>query len=385
INVPILGDSQLERNEKFQVKLSNPTNAKLKDKVGIGIIINDDEPQPKISVSDTQIVEGNKGRKNAKFTVTLDAQTDETVQVNYATADKTAQANRDYKRTEGTLTFKPGQTRKTITVPILGDNKVESDETFNLNLSQPHNAQLKDRRGIGTIRDNDFAEIEIKNTQITEGDDRNKQAKFTVTLNEKVNERVRVNYATADGTAKAGEDYRRTQGQLTFKPNQVKKTVIVPIFGDTLDEEKEKFTVILSRPKNAKLGDQRAIGTIKDNDEGGDKPGDSFQTAINLGKLTKEEVMVDEIGFTEAGDRDTNHFYRFRTNKEGTFVLTLDDLFKDANVDLYGSDEELIAQSKNDGTKRERIETVLDPGSYYVRVYPQGSDRTPYRLSVDLI
>lgn len=341
---------------------------------------------PEISIGDTKIVEGNRGRKNAKFQVTLDAKPDETVRVNYATANKTAKANQDYKRTKGILTFKPGQTRKTITVPILGDTQIENNETFNLNLSKPKNAQLKDKRGIGTIRDNDFAKISIKDTEITEGNDGKKQAKFTVALNAKLNQKVEVSYATTDGTAKKGSDYQQTKGKLTFKRNQKQKTITVPILGDTLDEDNEKFSVNLSKPsKNVKLGDKRAIGTIKDNDDGGDKPGDSFQAAINLGKLTEEEVVVDEIGFTEAGDRDTNDFYRFQTDKEGNFVLTLDDLLKDANVDLYGSGEELINQSKNDDAQRETIVTVLDPGTYYVRVYPQGGDRTPYRLSVDLL
>jgi hypothetical protein len=386
ITVPILGDTQIEPNETFQLKLSNPTGAELKDKLGIGTIINDDTPQLKIDLGDTKIVEGNRGRKNAKFQITLDAKPEETVRVNYTTANQTAKANQDYKPTRGTLTFKPGQTRKTITVPILGDTQIEPNETFQLNLSKPRNAQLKDRRGIGTIINDDFAQLSIKDTQITEGDSGKKQAKFTVALNQKINQRVRVNYATSDITAKEGSDYQKTNGKLTFKPGQTRQTITVPILGDTLDEDNEKFSVTLRKPsKGVKLGDKRAIGTIKDNDAGGDKPGDSFQAAINIGKLTEEWVTVDEIGFTEKAIRDTNDFYRFQTDKEGTFVLTLDDLLKDANVDLYGSGEELINQSKNDGTQRETIVTVLDPGTYYVRVYPQGSDRSPYRLSLDLL
>ena len=386
ITVPILGDNKVEPKETFQLKLSNPTNAQLKDQLGIGTITNDDKPQPKISISDATIVEGNRGRKNAKFQVTLDAKPEETVTVNYATANQTAKANQDYKPTKSILTFKPGQTRKTITVPILGDTQIEPNETFQLNLSKPRNAILKDRRGIGTIRDNDFAQLSIKDTQITEGDNGKKQAKFTVALNQKINQRVQVNYATSDGTAKQGSDYQKTNGKLTFKPGQTRKTITVPILGDTLDEDNEKFSVTLRKPsKGVKLGDKRAIGTIKDNDEGGDKPGDSFQAAINVGKLTEEWVIVDDIGYSEAGDRDSNDFYRFQTDKEGTLLLILDDLRKDANLELYGSGEELINQSKNDDSSFEEIETILDPGTYYVRVFPQGGDRTRYRLSLELL
>ncbi|WP_202223883.1 T9SS type A sorting domain-containing protein [Okeania sp. KiyG1] len=73
------------------------------------------------------------------------------------------------------------------------------------------------------------------------------------------------------------------------------------------------------------------------------------------------------------------------SKSKGAFVLVLDELLKNANVDLYDSTEGLINQWKNKGIKRESIVTTLDPGTYFVRVYPQGSSRTPYRLSVDLL
>ncbi|MDE5068631.1 MAG: sodium:calcium exchanger, partial [Trichodesmium sp. St4_bin8_1] len=324
ITVPILGDNKVEPNETFNLNLSKPKNARLKDKVGLGTITNDDKKNPpQISISDTKIVEGNRGRKNAKFTVTLDAKPRETVQVDYGTRNQTAKANQDYKPTKGTLTFRPGQTRKTITVPIFGDNKIENDETFQLNLSKPRNAQLKDRRGIGTIRNNDLPKLFIKDREITEGDDGKKQLKFDVTLNAKIQKRVEVSYATADGTAKQGSDYQKTQGKLIFKPNQKKKTVTVPILGDLSEESSENFTVNLRKPKNARLGDKRAIGTIKDNDRGGEQPGESFQTAINLGQFTGEVVRTDEVGFSRGIYRNTNDFYTFQTDKESAFVLFL--------------------------------------------------------------
>ncbi|ABG50105.1 Na-Ca exchanger/integrin-beta4 [Trichodesmium erythraeum IMS101] len=342
---------------------------------------------PNITISDTRITEGNKGRKNAKFTVTLDDASNKTVKVNYATANSSAKAGKDYRKTTGTLTFKPGQTQKKINVPIFGDTIVEKNEKFQLNLSKPKNGKIKDKRGIATIRNDDKNQplLSIGDAQITEGDQGKKQLKFDVTLNTKVKKRVEVNYATADMTAKKGSDYQQTKGKLIFKPNQKKKTITVPILGDTLNEDDEKFRVNLSRPKNAKLRDKRGVGLIKDNDRGGDQPGDSFETAINLDILTGEQVVSDTIGFTEGIKRDTNDYFRFQTDKEGTFVLVLDDLLKNADVDLYGSEQELINQSKNKGVKPESISTILDPDTYFLRVYPQGSSRTNYRLSVDLL
>jgi hypothetical protein len=71
-----------------------------------------------------------------------------------------------------------------------------------------------------------------------------------------------VNYATADGTAKAGEDYTATSGTLTFAPGEIEKTVAVTIIYDTVDDRGERFTLVLSNPSGGALGDPEATGTI---------------------------------------------------------------------------------------------------------------------------
>ena len=88
------------------------------------------------------MVEGDTGTKAAVFTVTLTPASSQTVTVDYATADQSAQAGTDYTSTQGTLTFAPGDTTKAITVPVLGDNALESDERFVVQLSNPTNATL---------------------------------------------------------------------------------------------------------------------------------------------------------------------------------------------------------------------------------------------------
>ena len=56
----------------------------------------------------------------------------------------------------GTLTFAPGETTKTITIEVKGDNRKEADETFYLDLFDlSSNAQFTKSRGIGTILNDD--------------------------------------------------------------------------------------------------------------------------------------------------------------------------------------------------------------------------------------
>ena len=71
---------------------------------------------PAISINDISIPEGDSGTSNFVFTVSLSTATEQTVSVNYSTANNTATAGSDYVATSGTLTFNPGDTTKTITV-----------------------------------------------------------------------------------------------------------------------------------------------------------------------------------------------------------------------------------------------------------------------------
>ena len=78
--------------------------------------------------------------------------------------------------------------------------------------------------------------------------------------------RVTVDYATADGTAKAGEDYTATSGTLTFAAGETAKTVSVPVLDDSLDEGEETFTLRLSNATGARVADGEATGTIANDD-----------------------------------------------------------------------------------------------------------------------
>lgn len=102
-------------------------------------------------INDVTVVEGNSGTTDAIFTVSLLESNAETVTVDYETVDGTATAGQDYIATNGTLTFNPGETTKTFTVKISGDNTGELDEAFSVNLTNANNANIVKAEGIGTI------------------------------------------------------------------------------------------------------------------------------------------------------------------------------------------------------------------------------------------
>src|SRR5690349_5576714 len=86
-----------------------------------------------ISMSNVNALEGNSGTTPFVFTVTLSEASAQTVSLTYQTRNDLGSATpgSDYTAIPATtLTFTPGQTSKTITVNVMGDTAVESDESF---------------------------------------------------------------------------------------------------------------------------------------------------------------------------------------------------------------------------------------------------------------
>ena len=108
---------------------------------------------PALSVADAEVREGPGAALD--FAVTLDRSSTGTVTVAYATADGTATAGSDYTSTSGTLTFAPGDTLKTVSVPVLEDGHDDDGETMALRLSSPAGAVIADGEATGTIANED--------------------------------------------------------------------------------------------------------------------------------------------------------------------------------------------------------------------------------------
>ncbi len=155
ITVAVKGDRLPETDETFAVNLSAAINATIADGQGIGTILDD---EPRISISDVSKREGKKNQTTQfTFTVTLSVPYDQPVTMSFSTVDGTATtSDNDYVARTGTLTFAPGETTKTITIEVPGDNKRESNESFFLDLSSnSSNSVLDKKRGIGTILNDD--------------------------------------------------------------------------------------------------------------------------------------------------------------------------------------------------------------------------------------
>jgi probable HAF family extracellular repeat protein len=224
------------------------------------------EGTPLISIGDATVTEGHSGTRTATFTVTLSTASGQPVTVAFATANGTATAGSDYETRSGVVTFAPGETTKTVTVPVNGDRLGEPNETFHVNLSgATGGAVLVDGQGVGTVVD-DEPRITINDVARQEGRSGTTLFVFTVTLSAAYDQSVTVHYTTANGTARAGQDYTAAAGSLTFAPGETSKTITIQVTGDRTRESSETFFVDLSAASLALLTRSRGVGTILNDD-----------------------------------------------------------------------------------------------------------------------
>lgn len=282
VAVPIVGDTVPENTETFAVTLSAPRGAAVAAATGVGTILDNDSggDPPQLSIGDVRVVEGNAGTTRAVFPISLNHAGAADVTVRATTADGTATvADNDYAALDQTVTIPAGQTSGTVGVAVNGDTRIEPDETFAVGLSAPVNASIVDETGVGTIANDDPGQqkpvVSIGDASVVEGNSGTSQAVFTISLDRAPTQGdVSVHWASADGTATvADHDFAAAGGEVTFTAGQTSRTVPVTINGDTTVEPDETFAVVLSAPVNADLGDSSGVGTIRNDDPAGPRPG----------------------------------------------------------------------------------------------------------------
>jgi endo-1,4-beta-D-glucanase Y len=157
VTVGVIGDTTVEADETFTVKLSSASGATISRATATGTIRNDDTAPvlPSLSIADASKAEGSTGNANLAFTVTLSKALTTPLTVGYATSNVTAAAGSDYTAATGTVTFAAGETAKTVNVAVIGDTTAEPTETFTLTLSAPSGATLSRATATGTIVDDD--------------------------------------------------------------------------------------------------------------------------------------------------------------------------------------------------------------------------------------
>ena len=216
-----------------------------------------------------------------------------------------------------------GSTSLDVTVTVLADEEEDGQEHMTFMVFRGEelvNEDTWDETGVN-IESRDAGvvkQLAVADAEATEGED--PSLDFVVTLAPAAAWTVTVDYATRDGTARAGSDYTDTSGALTFAPGETEKTVSVPVIDDTVEDTPETLTVRLSNanpPYNEEEGawewgsqeagvliaDAVATGTIRNTEDqtagdlSADFPESTFTSTRHTGSDDRPQVAV---AFSEA-------------------------------------------------------------------------------------
>lgn len=316
VDFTINGDITVEPNETFSVIASAPTGGLvLGDDTGVVTITNDDSVTPlTVSIGDVTIdPEGTGVTTTANVTVSLSSPAEAPIALDVSTADVTAVAPDDYTAISNqNVAFAVGEQSKIVAIDIASDTLAEPIETFELQGSNLLGSNVSFAENVGTITivDDDPIEVSIADVSVVETDVGAKNLLVTFSLNGPSFQTVVIDYTTVDGTATVADvDYVAKSGEVRFLPGVEVLTRGIQYIGDTDIEPDEFFTVELSNPINATIGQGTATVTILDDDnpppvltisDVSVAEGDTGDTPTATVDLTLDKPVEENVSFTLA-------------------------------------------------------------------------------------
>ncbi|WP_284618950.1 Calx-beta domain-containing protein [Aquabacterium humicola] len=264
VTIDLYDDAATEVDEFFNLTLSAPSGATLADGSGVAQIGRSDAAPAGMPYVIAHPAFGDESQPALSFVIQLSSPSSNPVEVDVDLANALAFYNSsapDYQRHFGTLVFAPGETTRTITVPLIDNTLVEGVESFWLDLNSPVNATVPQRWTPARLYDNDAVAgtpaIRIGDAVV---DERAGIATLPVWLDKPSVGTVTVNWTTADDTAAAATDYRAASGTLSFAPGETVKTLTIDITDDGLAEFDEALRLQLSGAAGGTLAD--AVGAV---------------------------------------------------------------------------------------------------------------------------
>ncbi|MFN8523892.1 MAG: Calx-beta domain-containing protein [Chloroflexota bacterium] len=268
VSVPIVDDTLPEGNETISLALSAPVGAVIGAQPNATLTIIDDDTFPSVQLSSATYTVGEAGG-TVTITATRAGLTTGTSTMAYATSNGTAASPADYTATSGTLSFAVGETSKTFTVPIINDDFIEGNKTFNVALSAPSGATLGTPvAAVVTITEDDTTpSLQFSAATYSVGEAAG-TATITVTRTGATGPAVGVTYAASAGTATTPADFTAASNTLSFASGEISKTFNVTITDDALDENNETVNLGLSAPTGGAVlaAQSTAVLTIVDDD-----------------------------------------------------------------------------------------------------------------------
>ncbi|MEN9573244.1 MAG: hypothetical protein RL514_1099 [Verrucomicrobiota bacterium] len=287
--VPVINDSVVKPDRTVLLTLTNVTGgASLDIQPTVTLTIAENDSLIAFSAPTYTATEDTQ---NAVITVARTGGTNELVTVDYVTAAGSATPGLDYANVVGRVTLQAGSATATFTIPIFEDALVEGTEFVRIQLL---NASPTNVASLGTLTnavlfivDNDFAPGVIGFSAPTYLVSENQGvAVIPVIRTNGATGSASVNYATANGTARAGagNDYLSVAGTLVFADGEVVKTFLVPLVNDGLLDGNKTVLLSLANVGGATLGASNAVLTI----------GDSGPLGVDIGFANTNAITIND-------------------------------------------------------------------------------------------
>jgi hypothetical protein len=264
--VQIIGDTSGEPDESFHIYIFDAVNADIADAYGGVTILNDDVPN--VSIGDTEVAEGNAGVTTMTFPLTLDIPSAVDITLRWRTRNGVTPSTAgldDYVPASGSVTIPAAATTGHIDISVVGDLSSERHEDIAVELVPiGDTAIVPDPIGLGTVVNDDG--FSVTDATVVEGGAGVTTMRFTVTASSPLPAPASVNFATRDGSARAGIDYVAKSGKVSFAAGQTSADILVEVKGDTQPEPDQYFELVLAESATQHPLDAVGVGTIVNDD-----------------------------------------------------------------------------------------------------------------------
>ncbi|QMV65535.1 Calx-beta domain-containing protein [Pseudomonas berkeleyensis] len=307
IYIDVLGDGFDEGDEQFTLHLSNPTgNADIVGNDQVGTLVNDDDSLA-LSVVTRELVEGDSGLTLFTFRIDRTGSAVGTASVDWRAAGIGPHplSDAEFAALTGTVHFADGETSKTFTVAVRGDELGEEDESFAVQLENPSYGSTITTGPVSAVvlNDDPVLWISADAATVVEGSDGlQTPVTFTVTRGGDLSGPASVLWEVVPSGANPvnAEDFGGiyVSGVVAFGVGETSKTITVWVDADTLGEQDETFSVVLSDAEGATILTGEASVTILNDDRGLSIAalGSDSQREGDTGEVIEFVYRVERVG-----------------------------------------------------------------------------------------
>lgn len=376
VTVRVKGDTKIEPVEGFTLAVVAPEEI-VNVSIGEAEILDDDAAadagMPSVHVSGSARPEGTGSSSNyATWAITLSEAATGTVRVYYRTFSDTAldgyyYAGADVQHVDSYVTFDPGETSQTVRARINADGVTETDEAVTLEIynvsggpklanAVPYlsaTSWILDDDGL-----TDKLAMVVESPTVNEGHKGERHAEFEFELSRPATETMTIDYKTVDGSAKAGVDYERAKGSVTFVEGQTKASVAVKILGDKDIEANEHFSLSIDAPSTIASVSSH-VATILDDDAAADNgmPTVSVEGSRSP-EGTSSQYLYWTINLSEPATGPVNVEYRFLSREGIIGSDTYTSTYASTARFVAGETSKIVSLRLTDDTLSETDETI---------------------------